>query len=49
MLKMIDETLLELLDATSVQSNHISVYVNKLLEVMEPKIVMTSNEIMKKP
>ena len=48
MLKMIDETLLELLDATSVQSNHISVYVNKLLEVMEPGVAMTSNEIMKK-
>ena len=48
MLKMIDETLLELLDATSVQSNHISLYVNKLLEVMEPGVAMTSNEIMKK-
>lgn len=48
MLKMIDETLLELLDATSVQSSHISSYVNKLLEVMEPGVAMTSNEIMEK-
>ena len=48
MLKMIDETLLELLDATSVQSSHISTYVNKLLEVMEPGVAMTSSEIMGK-
>jgi len=48
MLKMIDETLLELLNATSVQSSHISSYVNKLLEVMETGVAMTSNEIMEK-
>ena len=48
MLKMIDETLLELLEATSIQSSHISSYVNKLLEVMEPGVAMTSNEIMEK-
>ena len=48
MLKMIDETLLELLDATSVQSSHISSYVNKLLEIMEPGVAMTTKELMEK-
>ena len=48
MLKMIDETLLELLKATSIQSNHISSYINKLLEVMEPGVAMTTKELMEK-
>ena len=48
MLKMIDETLLELLNATSVQSCHISSYVNKILEVMEPGIAISSSELMEK-
>lgn len=48
MLRMIDETLLELLDTTSVQSSHISSYVNKLLEVMEPGVAMTRTELMEK-
>ena len=48
MLKMIDETLLELLDSTSMQSNHISIYVNRLLSVMEPGVTMTSSELMEK-
>ena len=45
---MFDETLLELLDTTSIQSNHISSYVNKLLEVMEPGVAMTTKELMEK-
>ena len=48
MLKMIDETLLELLKATSIQSNHISSYINRLLEVMEPGVAMTTKELMEK-
>lgn len=48
MLKMIDETLLELLDSASMQSNHISIYVNRLLNVMEPGVTMTSSELMEK-
>lgn len=48
MLKMIDETLLELLDSTSLQVNHISSYVNKLLDVMEPGLAMTTTELMEK-
>jgi Fic family protein len=48
MLKMIDETLLELLNATSIQSNHISSYINKLLEVMDPGVAMTTKELMEK-
>lgn len=48
MLKMIDETLLDLLNTTSVQSSHISSYVNKLLAVMEPGVAMTSTELMGK-
>ena len=48
MLKMIDETLLDLLNTTSVQSSHVSSYVNKLLEIMEPGVAMTSSELMEK-
>lgn len=48
MLKMIDETLLDLLNSTSIQSSHVSSYVNKLLEIMEPGVAMTSVELMKK-
>ena len=48
MLKMIDETLLDLLDTTSIQSSHVSSYVNKLLEVMEPGVAMSSSELMEK-
>ena len=48
MLKMIDETLKELLDATSVQASHVSQYVNKLLNVMETGVAMTRDELMEK-
>lgn len=48
MLKMIDETLQELLNSTSVQANHISSYVKKLLDVMEFGVTMTTNELMEK-
>ena len=48
MLKMIDETLEDLMNSTSVQANHVSSYVNKLLKVMEPGVSMTTSELMEK-
>ena len=48
MLKMIDETLEDLMDSTSVQASHISSYVNKLLDVMETGVAMTTSELMEK-
>ena len=48
MLKMIDETLEDLMDSTSVQASHVSSYVNKLLDVMETGVAMTSSELMEK-
>lgn len=48
MLKMIDETLENLLKSTSVQTSHISTYVNRLLEIMEVGVAMTSSELMDK-
>ena len=47
-LKMIDETLEDLMDSTSVQANHVSSYVNKLLDVMETGVAMTTSELMEK-
>ena len=47
-LKMIDETLEDLMDSTSVQANHVSSYVNKLLDVMETGVAMTASELMEK-
>ncbi len=48
MLKMIDETLEDLMSSTSIQANHISSYVNKLLDVMETGVAMTTVELMEK-
>lgn len=48
MLKMIDEVLDELIDSTNNHINHISPYVNKLLNVMENGVSMTTLELMKK-
>ena len=48
MLKMIDETLEDLMDSTIVQANHVSSYVNKLLDVMESGVAMTTSELMEK-
>ena len=48
MLKMIDETLEDLMESTSVQASHVSSYVNKLLDVMESGVAMTTSELMKK-
>ncbi|MBR4830679.1 MAG: Fic family protein [Bacilli bacterium] len=48
MLKVIDETIEDLLKSTGEQSNHISSYVNKLLDVMEPGISMNTVELMNK-
>ena len=48
MLTMIDEVLIDSVNTTSMQAMHISSYVNKLLEVMEPGVAMTSSELMAK-
>ena len=48
MLKMIDETLEDLMDSTSIQASHVSLYVNKLLDVMETGVAMTTSELMEK-
>lgn len=48
MLKMIDETLLELLSTTSVQASFVSIYVKKILDVMEVGVPMTTSELMQK-
>lgn len=48
MLKMIDETLEDLMESTSVQASHVSSYVNKLLDVMETGVAMTTSELMEK-
>jgi len=48
MLKMIDETLEDLMESTSVQASHVSLYVNKLLSVMETGVAMTTSELMEK-
>lgn len=48
MLRMIDETLDDLINSTSMQANHISSYVNKLLKVMEPGVSMTTSELMER-
>ena len=48
MLKVIDETLEEVLNSTSIDANYISPYVKKLLSVMEPGVALTRNDLMKK-
>ena len=48
MLKMIDETLDDLMESTSIQVSHVSPYVNKLLAVMETGVAMTTTELMGK-
>ena len=47
-LKMIDETIDEVLVSAKQESRNISEQVNKLLEVMEPDIPISANEIMKR-
>ena len=46
MLKMIEETLDEVLESTSKESKNISEQVNKLLNILEPDIPLSANEIM---
>ena len=36
------------MESTSVQASHISSYVNKLLDVMETGVAMTTSELMEK-
>ena len=47
MLKMIDEVLSHLIESTKNETNHISIYVNKLLDVMKDKPAMSASELMK--
>ena len=46
MLKMIDEVLDNLIEGVNKQINHISLYVKRLLEVMETGVTYTTNELM---
>ena len=46
MLKMIDEVLDGLIEGVNTQINHISAYVKKLLDVMEPGVNYTTTELM---
>jgi hypothetical protein len=46
MLKMIDEVLDELMRSVSIQLNHVSIYVKKLIDVMEPGVQYKSSELM---
>ncbi|MGI5897832.1 MAG: Fic family protein [Candidatus Dojkabacteria bacterium] len=48
MLKMIDETIENLLESTITQGNRVSLYVDKLLDVMESGVEMTTSEMMSK-
>ena len=47
-LKMIDESLKELLENTNKEINHTSQYVKRLLNVMEKDVEMTTKELMEK-
>ena len=48
MLKMIDETLTNLINSTSREASSVSLYVKKLLEIMEDQPPMSSKELMEK-
>ena len=48
MLRMIDETLDEVVDGTKREASNISDQVNRLLEIMEPDIPLSANEIMER-
>lgn len=48
MLEMIDETIHEVLQGVQKESKNISEQVNRLLEVMDPDISLTANEIMRR-
>lgn len=48
MLRMIDETLDEIINNISKEAQNISDQVNKLLDVMDPDIPLSANEIMKR-
>ena len=48
MLQMIDKVLEQLLETINKEISHISIYVSKLLEIMDYNIPMSSNEIMEK-
>ena len=48
MLKMINEVLTKLVESTKKSSNYTSIYVKKLLDIMDENIPMTSNELLEK-
>lgn len=46
MLKMIDEVLGGFINGINVEINHVSTYVNKLLNVMQPEVRYKTSELM---
>lgn len=48
MLQMIDEVLEQLLETMNKEISHISIYVSKLLDIMDYNVPISSNEIMEK-
>ena len=46
MLKMIDEVLDRIIEGVNLQINHISIYVKKLLDIMEVGVNYTTKELM---
>lgn len=46
MLKMIDEVLDRIIEGVNLQINHISIYVKKLLDIMEVRVNYTTKELM---
>ena len=45
---MIDEILESLIENANKEANHLSIYVKKLLDVMDEEIPMTTSELMEK-
>lgn len=48
MLKMINKVLTKLVESTKKSSNYTSIYVKKLLDIMDENIPMTFNELLEK-
>jgi len=48
MLKMVDETIIELIESTSIQISRANLYVTKLLDIMDYGVPMTTSEMMEK-
>ena len=48
MLRMIDETVIKLIEDSTVQINHANLYVSKLLDIMDYGVPMTTSEMMER-